>query len=189
MVEKGGFARLRSDGVTALHDRVVGIDPSIDGVVQRSVTDVGDCSLLHIEPGLVDGWVDDGLLLLGDAAHVASPVGGQGNGLVIADAVAAHPVILDSLERSGGPLSAGALRQFERTRWPTVEGILKLQRRGERAVSAFVHHRKRVPAPLRGALFRGLAALPFGSPLARRLGDRFAWGSHEPVDTDRFVDQ
>ncbi|PSQ09296.1 hypothetical protein BRC93_13270 [Halobacteriales archaeon QS_5_70_15] len=67
MVEKGGFARLRSDGVTALHDRVVGIDPSIDGVVQRSVTDVGDCSLLHIEPGLVDGWVDDGLLLLGDA--------------------------------------------------------------------------------------------------------------------------
>lgn len=188
MVEKGEFARLRSSGLDAFYDRITGIDPSLDGVVQRSVTDFGDCSLLHIEPGISDRWTDDGLLLIGDAAHVASPVGGQGNGLAIGDAVVAHSVILDSLGGTDGALPVESLRRYERTRRPTVEGILEHQRRGERVISAFVRHRDRVPTALRGPLFRGLAALSLRSPLTDRLRDRFAWGGREPVDTVRFVD-
>lgn len=187
-VEKGGYTRLRSAGIDAFHDRVTSIDPSLDGVVQEHVTDYGDTTLLNIEPGVADQWVDDGVLLLGDAAHVASPVGGQGNGLAIADAAAAHPVICEALDGTDGVLPSGRLRAFERRRRPTVEGILRFQRRGERALSTFVRRRDRVPARLRAPVVRLLLSVVTRSPLGSRMGKRFAWDSLEPVETSRFVD-
>ncbi len=190
-VETGGYADLRSAGVEAFHDRVTAVDPSLSDAVAEHLPAFGDCSLLHIEPGLADRWVDDGLLLLGDAAHVASPVGGQGNGLAIADAVAAHPVICDGLEDPDdeGPIPAGTLARVERARRSTVERILRYQRRGERLVSALVRHRDRVPGTVRAGLLGGLATLAARSPLGQRAGDLFAWGSYEPVDRSRFVDR
>lgn len=188
LVGKGEFDRLRGQGLAEFYERITGVDPTLDGVLQREVTDYSDCSLLQIEPGISDRWIDDGLLLIGDAAHIASPIGGQGNGLAIADAVVAHSVLLDALPRTAGQLPAESLRRYAQSRQPTVERIVRLQRRAERVISAFVRHRTRLPGALRPPLFRGLARVAVRSPLADRLQDRFAWGSWEPVDTEHFVD-
>jgi len=187
-VEKDGYAALRSEGIDAFYDRIIGIDPSLDGVLQEHVTDYGDTTLLNIEPGLVDRWVDDGVLLLGDAAHVASPIGGQGNGLAITDAVAAHPVICDALAGSDGTLQRAELQSYEQARRPTVEEVLGFQRRAERALSAFVRHHGRVPEWMMKPMLRGFVTLVASSPLGNRTGKRFAWGSVESVAQSQFVE-
>jgi PPOX class probable F420-dependent enzyme len=60
-------------------------------------------SVLAVEPSRLRRWYRPGLLLVGDAAHVASPVGGMGINLAIQDAVVAANVL-------AGPLRAGRLR-------------------------------------------------------------------------------
>lgn len=187
-VEKDAYSELQSTGIGRFYERITEVDPSLDGSLQEHVTDYGDTTLLHIEPGITDQWIDHGLLLLGDAAHVASPIGGQGNGLAIADGVVAHSVICEALTETEGTLPQAALREFERTRRPTVEHVLRFQRRSERGLSAFVRGRHRVPVSIRKPLIRGLVTLASRSPISTRLGRQFAWGSWEPVDTGRFVD-
>jgi len=187
-VEKGEYAQLRDAGIEAFYDRVTGVDPSLDGLLQKHVTGYGDTTLLDIEPGVSDRWVDDGMLLLGDAAHVASPVGAQGNGLAITDAVVAHTVICETLAETEGTLSRPVLQEYERRRRPTVEEVLRFQRRGERVLSTFVRHHDRVPPSLGKLLLRGFVTLVARTPMSRRLRDRFAWGSWEPVDTSYFTD-
>lgn len=187
-LKKDEYARLRSAGIEAFYDRVIGIDPSLDGVLQTHVTNYGDTTLLRIEPGVANKWVGDGFLLIGDAAHVASPVGGQGNGLAIADAVVAHPVVCEALNDTTGSLSEATLREYERTRQPTVEQILQLQRRGERILSAFVRSYERLPAGVTKQLMSGFVRFVAKSPVGTRVGKQFAWGSWEPVATSKFID-
>ncbi|WP_010612261.1 FAD-dependent monooxygenase, partial [Halococcus hamelinensis] len=96
-IEKGTYPDLRAEGIEAFRRRLVAVDPSLDAVFPDALPSFEACSLLHIEPGLSERWVEDGLLLLGDAAHVASPIGAQGNALAIQDAVVAHAVVAEAL--------------------------------------------------------------------------------------------
>lgn len=187
-VEKNEYSTLQSASIERFYERITAVDPTLDGALQEHVTSFRDTTLLDIEPGVSDRWIDDGLLLLGDAAHVASPIGGQGNGLAIADAVVAHRVICEALTEMEGPLPRESLREYEQTRRPTVETVLRFQRRSEWGLSAFVRRRHLVPASIRKPLFRGVVSFASRSPLSTRLGRQFAWGSWEPVDTAKFVD-
>src|SRR5207253_1894580 len=76
-------------------------------------------------------WHRPGLLLIGDAAHVMSPVGGVGINYAIQDAVAASNLL-------SGPLKAGRVRPRDlaavqrRREWPTrfiqgLQGIVQKQ--------------------------------------------------------------
>lgn len=53
-------------------------------------------------------------VLIGDAAHEVSPIGGQGMNLGLLDALALAPILAAALDDGGGV--AGPLRSFERTR-------------------------------------------------------------------------
>jgi 2-polyprenyl-6-methoxyphenol hydroxylase-like FAD-dependent oxidoreductase len=59
--------------------------------------------LLSVESDRLRRWYRPGLLLIGDAAHVVSPVGGVGINLAIQDAVVAANVL-------AGPLGEGRVR-------------------------------------------------------------------------------
>ena len=53
------------------------------------LTSFDDVKLLDVQLNRLRRWYTDGLLLIGDAAHAMSPVGGVGINLAVADAVAA----------------------------------------------------------------------------------------------------
>jgi flavin-dependent dehydrogenase len=65
-------------------------------------------------------WYADGLLLIDDAAHAMSPVGGVGINLAVQDAVAAARILAPAL-RAGGPVPVTVLRRVQLRRWwPTA---------------------------------------------------------------------
>ncbi len=132
---------------------------------------------------MTETWVHDGLLLLGDAAHVASPVGGQGNGLAVQDAVVAHSTIVHALEADEGAIPSERLRRFESIRRPAVEEVLSLQRRGERVVSWYVRHGDSIPPWLVKPLARAAFAVAPQTPLVRQGWKTFALGP-KPVSVE-----
>ena len=81
-------------------------------------------SVLSVELSRLRRWYRPGLLLIGDAAHVMSPVGGVGINYAIQDAVVAANVLSDKLK--AGQIRLGDLAEVQRKReWPTriVQGF------------------------------------------------------------------
>jgi 2-polyprenyl-6-methoxyphenol hydroxylase-like FAD-dependent oxidoreductase len=97
-IPAGRFPALRAAGigqvVAALRRRLPWLGDRLDGL-----TDVNQLSLLPVRITSVDRWSEPGLLLVGDAAHVISPVGGNGLNFALLDAV-------EAANRLVGPLSA-----------------------------------------------------------------------------------
>ena len=187
-IERGSYPALRAAGIEAFRQRLLAVDPSLSAVFPDALPDFDRCSLLEIAPGISDEWVGDGFLLLGDAAHVASPIGAQGNALAIQDAVVAHSTVAAALETDADPLPVERLRPYERRRRPAVERTVRGQRAAERALSAFVRHRDAVPAALlRPALRAPFAALSRLRLAETRPGRRALFGTDPAhVDTSRF---
>lgn len=114
---KGKYQEVRAAGLEALRDSIVAIEPSFAKHVS-SLTDWHQLSLLSVESSRCPRWYRPGLLLIGDAAHVMSPVGGVGINYAIQDATVASNTL-------AGPLKAGrvdvddlAKVQSDRE-WPT----------------------------------------------------------------------
>lgn len=185
-IPRGSYGDLREAGIEAFRERICTTDPGLGRVLPNALRSFADCHLLRIEPGISERWVEDGLLLIGDAAHIASPVGGQGNVLALADAVCAHEVIARALSLNSGddPLPACALSRYETRRRPAVEEVVKAQRRGERLLTALVLHGDRIPRPVRRPALRALFSLAPRTPAARRVVETFAFGP-DPVRVDR----
>ncbi|OLE25276.1 MAG: hypothetical protein AUI36_32680 [Cyanobacteria bacterium 13_1_40CM_2_61_4] len=74
-------------------------------------------AVLSVESSRVCRWYKPGLLLIGDAAHVMSPVGGVGINYAIQDAVVAANVLSKPLKI--GKVGIEDLREVQRQReWP-----------------------------------------------------------------------
>ena len=131
--------------------------------------DLGDHILEHVDgltrPFLLDAvsdratsWSRAGAMLLGDAAHTMSPVGGQGVNIALRDAVVAAnhlvPVLTKGASPDAGAL-ANALRAIERERRVEVERIQRIQAMPPRVG----FNQSRLGEPLRRIAF-GLLAQP-----------------------------
>ena len=112
---KGSYQQLRAAGLEALRRSIAEIEPHLAQHVD-SLTDWHQCSLLSVESSRCPRWFKPGLLLIGDAAHVMSPVGGVGINYAIQDAVVAANLL-------AAPLRAGNLE---------VSDLSKVQRERER---------------------------------------------------------
>ena len=83
--------------------------------------------MLSVEANRLPRWYRPGLLLLGDAAHVMSPAGGNGINYAIMDAVAAANILTAPLQ--AGQVTVADLARVQRRReWPTrvIQAIVNL---------------------------------------------------------------
>jgi 2-polyprenyl-6-methoxyphenol hydroxylase-like FAD-dependent oxidoreductase/ferredoxin-NADP reductase len=160
ILEKGSYAALRSKGLDHFRDQLAAVDPSLSGYL----TSWDQCSLLDVKMSVAQEWAKEGLLLIGDAAHVASPMGALGNKLAIEDAALVHPLITAALGEGKGPLQ---LTHFQKSRQPDIETNLRIQRK----IAWLALSWRRIFAPL-------------ARPLIKRVRHQVAL-SPTPVHVDR----
>jgi 2-polyprenyl-6-methoxyphenol hydroxylase-like FAD-dependent oxidoreductase len=92
VIPKGTFPELRHEGIEALRRSFAELVPEFADRVGH-LEDWRQVSLLSVESSRCPRWYRPGLLLIGDAAHVMSPVGGVGINYAIQDAVVAANVL------------------------------------------------------------------------------------------------
>jgi 2-polyprenyl-6-methoxyphenol hydroxylase-like FAD-dependent oxidoreductase len=99
VIPKGTFASQKVEGLETLRSNIARMQPILADRVS-TLTDWKQIAVLSVESGRVSTWFRPGLLLIGDAAHVMSPVGGVGINYAVQDAVEAANLL-------AGPLAAG----------------------------------------------------------------------------------
>jgi len=125
VIPKGRDAVLRAQGIETLHRGVVALVPWLADHV-TAVTSWDDVKLLDVQLNRLRRWYTDGLLLIGDAAHAMSPVGGVGINLAVADAVATARALAGPLRR--GTVSTRQLARVQARRWLPAALIQSVQR-------------------------------------------------------------
>jgi 2-polyprenyl-6-methoxyphenol hydroxylase-like FAD-dependent oxidoreductase len=121
---KGHYQELRAQGIATIRRTISEIEPRLARNVE-SLTDWQQLSLLSVESSLCPRWHKPGLLLIGDAAHVMSPVGGVGINYAIQDAVVAANLLTNPLRK--GRVSESQLAQVQRQREWTIRVIQRMQ--------------------------------------------------------------
>ncbi|HYN87443.1 MAG TPA: FAD-dependent oxidoreductase, partial [Ardenticatenaceae bacterium] len=99
VIPKGSFPELRHEGIAELRRQFAELIPEFSSRVEH-LTDWRKVSLLSVESNCCPIWHKPGLLLIGDAAHVMSPVAGVGINYAIQDAVAAANILVGPLRES-----------------------------------------------------------------------------------------
>ena len=118
VLPKGGYRQVHAAGLPALRQTLVDLVPWLADRVEPQLTDWRQTFLLSVESDRLVRWYRPGLLLIGDAAHTMSPVGGVGINYAIQDAVAAANLLSDGL--LAGRLSLRQLAAVQRRReFPT----------------------------------------------------------------------
>jgi 2-polyprenyl-6-methoxyphenol hydroxylase-like FAD-dependent oxidoreductase len=163
LVPKGGDRLLRDQPIEVLRDSVAKLAPFLAD--RKSALQSWDkISTLQVQVDRLGCWHRPGLLLIGDAAHAMSPIGGVGINLAIQDAVAAANVLAAPL-LGGASIDEMLLAQVQgRREWPTrvVQAVqLAIQKRVVSNVLAQGGRSPRVPLWLRGLLhFRAIRQIP-----------------------------
>jgi 2-polyprenyl-6-methoxyphenol hydroxylase-like FAD-dependent oxidoreductase len=116
VIPKGSYQSLRAEGIDGLRRRIAEVEPRLAKHVE-SLRDWQQVSLLSVESSRCLRWWAPGLLLIGDAAHAMSPVGGLGINYAVQDAVVAANLLAKPL--LDGRVSSDQLRAVQRKRqWP-----------------------------------------------------------------------
>ena len=123
VIPKGGFSKVKENGLLALKQRLVQIEPLLADRID-ALKSWEDIKLLTVKVDRLKEWYQDGLLCIGDSAHAMSPIGGVGINLAIQDAVAAANILSHPLKNKS--LSIKDLAKVQRRReFPTkvIQGI------------------------------------------------------------------
>ncbi|HWA69843.1 MAG TPA: FAD-dependent oxidoreductase [Rhizomicrobium sp.] len=165
VIAKGGYDAIRAEGISKFRARlklVAGFAaPRVDG----AITDFDQVKLLTVAVNRLEQWARPGLVMIGDAAHAMSPVGGVGINLAIQDAVAAANIL-------GPVLKKGV---------PRLSDLKKVQRRRQcptrliQAFQLFVQNRFLAPTVLKA---------PPKPPWFLKLANNWPWLQQFPA---RFI--
>lgn len=122
---KGMAGEVRARGIEAFRDEVAGLAPRL-GERIGAVGSWDDVKLLSVSLDRLEQWHRPGLLVIGDAAHAMTPIGGVGINVAVQDAVAAANAL-------AGPMAAGEnvdplLRRVEKRRLPAVRITQRFQK-------------------------------------------------------------
>ena len=153
---KGSNRAVREAGLDALRVGAGGAASRSSPIGWTRSATGSDIHFLSVESSRIPTWHRDGLLAIGDAAHVMSPIGGVGINYAIQDAVAAANLLSEPLV--AGNLTDAHLAAVQRRReWPT---------RFIQTVQALVQ---------RQLVARALRDEPFRLPWAARIAPAVPW--------------
>ncbi|HEY0384621.1 MAG TPA: FAD-dependent monooxygenase, partial [Pyrinomonadaceae bacterium] len=164
VITKGGWQQVHEAGLAAFRKAIAEVLPEFPERVEH-LQDWDQVAVLSVESSRCPRWYKDGLLLIGDAAHVMSPVGGVGINYAISDAVAAANVLSAPLK--AGRLQTTDLMKVQKEReWPT-KFIQSLQAAAQRRlISRALDASKPFKFPL---LLRLMLHIPFLRNLPARI--------------------
>lgn len=117
VIPKGGIDQVHARGLEAFRAEIVQLAPFLGDRVQE-LASWDDVKLLTVAVNRLDTWYQPGLLLIGDAAHAMSPVGGVGINLAIQDAVATANILVPRM-KNGAPTLDDLRAVQQRREWPT----------------------------------------------------------------------
>jgi 2-polyprenyl-6-methoxyphenol hydroxylase-like FAD-dependent oxidoreductase len=177
VILKGTFGELRRQGierwVAAMADHV---EPELGDHLRSCQSLLGHPFLLDTVSDRVTRWSGPGHLVLGDAAHTMSPVGGQGLNIALRDAIVAAnhlvPVLAEGAVDAARVDAAGV--EIERERTPEVQEIQRLQAFPPRVVLSRAWWGEPVRRLAAALLRAGLGGAP-----ALRIVRAFAFGLGE----------
>jgi 2-polyprenyl-6-methoxyphenol hydroxylase-like FAD-dependent oxidoreductase len=154
VIAKGQAEEVRRRGLDRFRDDVAAAAPPLAGAL-GTLQEWDEVKLLTVGLDRLAQWHKPGLLVIGDAAHTMSPIGGVGINLAIQDAVAAANILAGPLvRRENVDLLLG---RIQARRMPAVRLIQAMQRA--------------VQDRIIGRLLGG--AGPLAAPLPLRLLRRF----------------
>jgi 2-polyprenyl-6-methoxyphenol hydroxylase-like FAD-dependent oxidoreductase len=129
LIPKGSFGELRRRGIDEwVREMADHVPPDLSEHLRQHRDRLVHPFLLSTAADRVRRWCVPGALVLGDAAHTMSPVGGQGINIALRDAVSAANQLVPVL-REGGALEAldAAAGRVEGERAPEVRFVQRLQ--------------------------------------------------------------
>ncbi|MET7905252.1 FAD-dependent monooxygenase [Streptomyces sp. NPDC005336] len=169
-----GYRDIAALGLDHVKERLVRAVPQYAALIREQIRSPCDLSLLDVFSARAERWVDDGLVLIGDAAHTHSPIGAQGINLAVQDAVVLHPVLTRALAEDD--TGAARLAAFERRRGPDIAAVMRMQTLQSRAMLSHGAFATRVRPHLARALRH--------TPLYRKVLQRMAYGNPSIRITD-----
>jgi 2-polyprenyl-6-methoxyphenol hydroxylase-like FAD-dependent oxidoreductase len=113
VIPKGGYQQIRAAGLEHLRQAIGEMLPEFADRL-NTIQEWKQVSVLSVESNRLPRWYRPGLLLIGDAAHVMSPIAGVGINYAIQDAVVAANVLGNDLLRGKAPLGDLAAVQRQR---------------------------------------------------------------------------
>ena len=122
---KGEAEAVRARGLAAFRADVARVAPPVAGEID-AIRSWDDVKLLTVSLDRLERWSRPGLLVIGDAAHAMSPIGGVGINVAIQDAVAAANLLAEAM--AAGEDVDPLLPRVEKRRRLAVRAIQRFQK-------------------------------------------------------------
>ncbi len=131
VIPKGAAGALR--GQAAVDELIRRLPPVLATHMAAHRDAAARATLLNVVCGRLTKWTAPGLLLIGDAAHPMSPVGGQGLNVALRDALVAANHLCPVLVAGGDAAAIDeAARRVQDERMPEVVAIQEMQQKHAR---------------------------------------------------------
>jgi|GEM_PF-2526155 len=134
-MEKGGAEKLREkyNDISELVEMLQKVIPEMKDELKDAISSWKDFTPLSVSGSFSEEWTNDGVILIGDAAHTVGPIAGQGINQAMTDAIELSNMILENgLEKM---ILNSHLSKLQDKRYPEVAALHTLQLTQEKLLS------------------------------------------------------